>query len=63
MFNTTLFENTDDCYKVLFELIDELLDSFDDRDDFTLDDFAIATFQFMHCIYNAKWDFILNYRY
>ena len=59
MFDNTLFENTDECDKVLFDFLDELintnesLDSLDDKDDWDLDDFLIATIQFMDFVFNA----------
>ena len=68
MFNNTLFENTDECTKVLFDFLDELintnesLDSLDNKDDWDLDDFLIATLQFMDFVFNAKVDFIIHHR-
>lgn len=68
MINTDLFENIDSCDKVLFGFLDELLaenealDNLDDKEDWDLDDFLIATIQFMDFVYQAKWDFVVHYR-
>ena len=68
MFTNTMFEDTDKMNQVLFDLLDELinknesLESLDDKDDWTVDDFLIATIQFVDFIFNAKVDFVINHR-
>ena len=64
MIDICLFENVDKCYEVLFDFLDELLEtnealeSLDDKEDWDLDDFLIATFQFIDFVSQARFKFI-----